>query len=82
MECEHLLVPMQQKKSVTFSGLVGATLFLLIALPLMFFNLLAGLAVTAVAMLIGFMGRSETVMVCQKCAQVVKPHSPPSDAWG
>jgi uncharacterized protein YbaR (Trm112 family) len=68
--CNIELVAVKIKKQVSLGGIIGALLFI-IAIPVLFFNLLIGIAAMILAVIVGSSSRGEYVeMTCPKCKKV------------
>lgn len=79
MDCDHKFIPVQKKKAASLAGVTGAAIFLLVGVPLAFFNLIAGVLFMILGVVISMSNREKTVMVCEKCG--AEP-TPTGDAWG
>ena len=70
-KCNIEPIPIKKKQSVSSGGIIGALLFI-IALPLLFINLLIGVVVIILALIVGTVGRGEYIeMTCPKCKKVL-----------
>lgn len=70
-KCNLEPIPIKKKQSVSAGGILGALLFI-IAIPLMFFNLLIGIVMIILALILGTVGRGEYIeMTCPKCKKVL-----------
>ncbi len=70
-DCNIEPVPIKKKKSVSAGGILGALIFI-IAIPVLFVNLLIGLAAMILAVIVGSGTRGGYVeMTCPKCKKVL-----------
>jgi len=70
-KCNIEAIPIKKKNSVSAGGILGALLFI-IALPILFFNLLIGAVIIILALIVGSVSRGEYIeMTCPKCKKVL-----------
>lgn len=68
-KCNVVLVPIQKKKAVSIAGLIGAMLFV-VGLISLLFNYVVAAVLMILGLLISAVGRSnKTVMVCPQCGE-------------
>lgn len=70
-KCNIEAIPIKKKDSVSAAGIIGALLFIL-AIPVLFINLLIGVVIIILALIVGTVGRGEHIeMTCPKCKKVL-----------
>jgi len=65
-ECNVALVSTQKTKAVSFSGVIGALLFLA-GIFTFLHNMIVGILIVILALIVSVTGRQKTVMVCPSC---------------
>ena len=69
--CNIEAIAVKKKKQVSVGGIIGALIFI-IAIPVLFFNLLIGIAAIILALIVGTVSRGEYIeMNCPKCKKVL-----------
>lgn len=69
--CNIEAIAIKKKKQASIGGIIGALIFI-IAIPVLFFNLLIGIAAMILGAIVGSVSRGEYIeMTCPKCKKVI-----------